>query len=285
LRRFIAALAACAAASAAAEERAARWYVQIDNDVLMSDRWYTSGVRVARVAGRAGYELELSLMQEIFTPEAKHYAAGVVDRAPTAQLLFSAARHDRSPGAFQTLELALGVRGPSALGRQTTDLIHRIVPAPEVDWSQQDSDRFDGHLAAVRTHRFEWVDLHYGAVLGNQVLFGHAGAEVRWGSREAASTPLFRYAPTPPVAPGAAAGWGAFIGASVRAVGRNAMLTQYGAPGVTLERRDAVVRAGGGVAWTGKYGAMTFALVQESREFEGQREPHRFGSLTLHAEF
>ena len=285
-RVIVAALAAGAALGAMAAEGDARWYVQVDNDVFMSDRWYSSGARIARVAERGGHEIELGLLQEIFTPEAKYFAPGAIDRAPTARLLFSAARHDRSAAMFQTLELALGVRGPSALGRQTTDLIHRVVSAPEVDWSRQDANRFDGQVAAVRTHRLDWLDLHYGAVAGNQVAFGHAGAEVRFGSRDAAGTPLFRYAPTPPAAPGAAGGWGAFLGASVRGVARNEMLKRrYGAFDGALERRDAVVRAGGGVAWAGKALAITAALVQESREFEGQREPHRFGSLTVHVDF
>ena len=286
MRRLIAALAACAAASAAGADGAARWYVQVDNDVFMSDRWYSSGARIARVEARGGHGIELGLLQEIYTPEAKRFAPGVVDRAPTARLLLSAARHDRSATMFQTLELALGVRGPAALGRQTTGVIHRVVPAPEIDWSRQDSNRFDGQAAGVRTHRLEWLDLHYGAVLGNQVAFGHAGAEVRVGARDAAGTPLFRYAPTPPAAPGAAQGWGAFFGASIRAVGRNEMLRhRYDAPASPLERRDAVVRAGGGLAWIGRCVALTAALVQESREFEGQREPHRFGSLSVQAEF
>lgn len=286
MRRLIAALAACAAAGALAAPGEARWYLQVDNDVFMSDRWYSSGARIARVQERAGHEIEVGVLQEIFTPEAKRFAPGVVDRAPTARLLLSAARHDRAPGIFQTLEVALGVRGPAALGRQTTDLIHRLVPAPEIDWSRQDSNRFDGQVAAVRTHRLDRVDLHYGAVLGNTVSFAHAGAEVRFGARDAASTPVFRYAPSPPAAPGLAQGWGAFIGASVRAVGSNDMLKrQYDIIGGALERRDAVVRAGGGLAWVGKCLAFTLALVQESREFDGQREPHRFGSLSVHAGF
>ena len=101
------------------------------------DRWYSSGARLARVEERTGHEIELGVLQEIYTPEAKRFAFGVVDRAPTARLLLSVARHDRSPGMFQTIELALGVRGPAALGRQTTDFIHRLVPAPGIDWSRQ----------------------------------------------------------------------------------------------------------------------------------------------------
>ncbi|HEX7465852.1 MAG TPA: lipid A-modifier LpxR family protein, partial [Usitatibacter sp.] len=140
---------ACALASgacAAAED--ARWYVKIDNDVVFgTDRWYTSGVRIARVKD----DLELALVQDIYTPDAKHWHFGVDDRAPTAELLAVGAKHMHGPDYFQTIELALGVRGPSAVGRQATSDIHRLIPAPEVDWSRQLDDAFDGHVAFTRS--------------------------------------------------------------------------------------------------------------------------------------
>jgi hypothetical protein len=73
---------------------------------------------------------------------------------------------------------------------------------------------------------------------------------------------------------------------NVRGVARNEMLRrQYTAFAPELERRKAVVRAGGGLSWARPGMEFSLALVQESREFEGQRAPHRFGSLTLHAAF
>lgn len=274
-----------AASAAGAAVGDARWYLQVDNDVFMSDRWYTSGLRLARTEDCGAYFLELGLLHEIYTPEAKRFAAGVIDRAPTARALVSAARHDVGPGLFQTLELDLGVRGPAALGRQLTRAIHRLVPAGEVDWSRQESNRVDAQLAGVRTHRLPWLDVHYGAVLGNQVTFAHAGAELRLGAR-GASSPLLRYASTPPLIGTPESGWGTFLGASIRGVARNEMLRRpYSASGAELGRRNGAVRAGGGVSWSSARFAATLSLVQESREFEGQRAPHRFGSLTVHADF
>ncbi|HEY2628920.1 MAG TPA: lipid A-modifier LpxR family protein, partial [Usitatibacter sp.] len=60
------AIAACALATAAfADDDAARWYLRVDNDVAFhTDRWYTSGVRIARVKDA----LEWGLTQEIYTP-------------------------------------------------------------------------------------------------------------------------------------------------------------------------------------------------------------------------
>ena len=284
MRRLAAALLACAITPAAAGEPA-RWYVRIDNDAFFNtDRWYSSGLRLARVEARGDREIELGLVQEIYAPEAKRYEFGVVDRAPAARLLLAAARHDRSPELFQTLEVALGVRGPAALGRQMTDLMHRIAPAREIVWSRQESNRFDGAVAATRTHRRGWLGLHYGALLGNQVAFAHAGADLRFGSPGAA-TFVLRHVSTPPGGDDSR-GWGGFVGASVRRVARNDMLhRQYTAFASDLERRDTVTRTAAGISWSRPALEISLAIVRESREFEGQRVPHGFGSLTLHAAF
>lgn len=275
------------ASGAFAADKDARWYLQIDNDVVFgTDRWYTSGVRLARVAAHGDHEMEWGLAQEIYTPEAKHFVPGDLDRSPTARLMLSAARHDRLPGCLQTIEAALGVRGPAALGRQTTELIHKVISAPEVDWSQQDGNRFDAQLAAVRTHTFSPLVLHYGASLGNQVAFAHAGLELRVGEGTGRdiSTSLMRFAATPPPAGGD--GWGAFAGVSGRAVARNEMLERgYGTPASQLERNRFVTRWAAGVTWARSWGSVAFTVAQDSREFDGQRVPDRFGSLAVHVAF
>ena len=285
-RRIAAGLLLLAAAPAANADAEARWYVQIDNDVPFgTDRWYTSGARLARVADG----IEWGLAQEIYTPDAKHWTPGTIDRIPTARLLASVARHDTAPGVFQTVELALGVRGPAALGRQTTEAIHHLIPAPRVDWSRQPENRFDGQLALARSQAIgaDLVKAHFGAVAGSQIAFAHAGVELRVGANRGMVSPLLRFAPTPPTA-GASAehGWNAYAGASARAVGRNELLAlDYDPFGPALERRRGVARVVAGVAWTQPWGALAFELAQDSREFTAQAAPHRFGSLAIHVGF
>ncbi|HET7730829.1 MAG TPA: lipid A-modifier LpxR family protein [Usitatibacter sp.] len=290
MRRAVAvALAGLAVGSAAASDDA-RWYAQVDNDVpFATDRWYSSGVRLARVQPHADHAVELGLVQEIYSPEAKYFAPHVVDRRPAARLLLSAARHDVSARHFQTLELAAGVRGPAAQGEGTTDLIHRVIPARFVDWSREGPNRFDGRIVAARTHSLAPFRVHYGAVLGNQVTYAHAGFEVRTGRGDAIAfdSPLLRHAPTPPGIGGpAASGWSLFAGASARAVARNELLDEgYREGGPAPERRDGVLRVAAGFSAANAWGAVVLALAQESREFAQQRVPHRFGSLTVHVPF
>jgi lipid A 3-O-deacylase len=293
VRRALALLAAGASLDAAAAEQPG-WYLQVDNDVVYrTDRWYTSGVRIADVLDRGDHGIEWGVLQEIYTPEAKR--TNPIDRPNAARLLATFARHDRSDDAWRTLELDAGVTGPAALGRQAQDFVHRFVPAPHEEWGHQRSNRFDGELAWVRTQDLgiptgDWprVKAHYGAVLGNQIAFAHAGIELRIGEGAAAalSTPAIRFAATPPITSAADGSWSAFLGASVRAVAWNHLLDF--APNLdtaTPERRRFVHRFVGGVTWAGRYAAVTFTLVDDGREFVGQRLDHGFGSLTLHVPF
>ncbi|HET9651793.1 MAG TPA: lipid A-modifier LpxR family protein, partial [Usitatibacter sp.] len=71
-----------------------------------------------------------------------------------------------------------------------------------------------------------------------------------------------------------------------RAVARNAMIGgnyDPGAPDVHMEH--VVTRVAVGAAWTLARGSITFAVVQESREFREQRKPQCFGSLGVNWNF
>ena len=268
---------------AAAED--ARWYAQIDNDVVFgTDRWYTSGVRIARV--RDG--LEFGLDQEVFTPAAKDWRPGKDDRVPVGRLLAYGALHGEGRGYFQTMQLALGVRGPAALGRQTTNAIHHLISAPHVDWSRQLDNRFDASVAFTRSQSVvvDRIKVHAGATLGTQLSFAHAGFEVRAGDPRPASA-LLRFAPTPPFAPveGASA-WSAYAGASVRAIGRNDLLSRnYDPFGADLQYRRGMTRVAVGAALMRPWGTLAFDLAQDSKEYDGQFAPQRFGSVTVHFAF
>lgn len=278
------AIAACALATATwADDDAARWYVRIDNDVFFhTDRWYSSGLRIARVKD----DLEFGITQEIYTPEAKYQSPTLQDRAPAGRLLASVAKHFHGEAAFDTLELDLGVRGPSALGEQAQDGVHHLVDSgAHVDWSRQLPDEFDGSAIAVRTQSFgAGFRGHVGLVAGTQVAFAHAGLEWRFGEASSPSSALLRFAATPPFGNGR--GWSGYIGASARGVARNELLSKnYYVFGPDLEKKNEVTRVAGGVAWSQAWGDLMFDLATDSREFEGQRTSHAFGSLALHVKF
>ena len=286
MRRVAAAAAACIAISAGAAESDSRWYVQVDNDLVFNtDRGYSSGLRIARVAGSGELQVEWGLLHEIYSPEGKYWSPGVDDRAPTARLLLYGARHRFTPRYFETLELAAGVRGPAAQGERLTSFVHKFVDAAEVDWSREEGDQVDVQLAAVRSHKVGGFRLHYGAVAGSEQGFAHGAVEWRVGEGAAldALSPLLRYAATPPPPTTAPAGWAFFVGAGARAVAWNDMIDRnYDAFGPEIEPKRVVGRAAAGLAWVGPWGAVTFAIGAESREFDAQRRSQGFGSLTAY---
>lgn len=266
-----------------------RWYLQVDNDVVfVTDRWYTSGVRLARVASNDGHEWELGFIHEVYTPEQRNWEPGRADRQPTARLLLDGAIHKRTPDVFDTYELQLGVRGKAALGEQTTRFIHHAIPAYDVDWSRQLPNRFDGSVVVARSMNAAPLRLHMGAVLGTQVAFAHLGTELRYGpgSRDI-DFQVMRFAATPPFAHRSdRLGWSVFAGASVRIVAHNAMIgPNYDPGGAQIHEQPAVGRLAGGAAWTFPRGSITFSLVHDTREFDEQRKPQQFGSLAVHWAF
>jgi len=274
----------CAAFAANAAQEEPRWYLQVDNDVLFgTDRWYTSGVRVARVAPRGDHEIEWGLTQEVYTPEGKRFAPGTLDRAPVGRLLLSGARHDTGESQFQTIELSLGVRGRGALGRRTTEAVHYVVPSPFVDWEREEGTRVDAMAAIARSHRFGNVSLHYGGVAGSARTFVHAGAQLNLGP--ALYSPVMRFAATAPPA-GAGASWSAFVGASGRAVVNDHLVERgYDASLIAPAHENFVGRIAVGLGTVRHWGSISLTAAMDTREFEGQRVAHRFGSLMVHFDF
>jgi len=281
--RLAALLVACAANSHAWADEA-HFYTQIANDVAFgTDRWYTSGVRMAREKDG----IEWGLVQDIYTPDAKNWHPGKDDRAPTARLLGSGALHQRTPELWQTIEFALGVRGPAALGHQVTHAVHHFVPAPHVDWSRQPGGQLDAQVAITRTQPvvFDFLKVHYGATVGSQVAFAHAGFELRAGD-STLSNALLRFAPTPPTSTGSAHAWSAYIGASERVIGRDELISRnYDPFGAELKYRRAQSRLAAGLAWKWHWGALAFDVVQDAKEFDAQTAPQRFGSVSVLVDF
>ncbi|MGZ5066664.1 MAG: lipid A-modifier LpxR family protein [Usitatibacter sp.] len=284
--RPAAAALALLAASAGATAGEAHWYAQVANDVAFgTDRWYTSGVRIAREKDG----VEWGIVQDVYTPDAKHWHAGVDDRAPAARLLLSGALHQRTESLFQTFEIAAGVTGPSALGEEATSAVHRLVPAPHVEWDRQGADELDAQAVVARTHWLApgFLQVHYGATLGTHLTFAHAGFEVR-GGNAAISSALLRFAPTPPVAARGddARSWSAYLGMSARLIAKNEFLVRnYDPFGADLSYRRSVTRLAAGASYIAGWGTVTFEAAQDSKEFDAQAAPHRFGSLSVQFPF
>ena len=289
MRRSAWAILALALSTTAAAQDTAKWYAQVDNDFFFgTDRWYSSAVRLARVAPHGGREIEWALQHDVWGPDAKKFELGQVEREPAARLYGAVALHDRNERRHVTLEATLGVRGPAALGEEVTDLIHAIVPARDVNWDRQAGNRVEAQLTYSRSDFRDGFHLHHGVVAGTTMAFAHAGAELRFGDAHLAtvSSPLMRFAPTPPWNGAKGDGWSGFAGISARYVARNAVLGEpYDPLSDRVEREKVVARLVGGATWQRTWGSVVLALAVESREFTAQRTAHGFGSLTVHVPF
>jgi hypothetical protein len=223
-------------------------------------------------------------VQEIYTPEAKHYEPLDIDRGPTARLFLSAARHESGPACFQTFELAAGVRGPGARGESTQNAVHHVIPGPRVDWSHEDPvNHLDAQVSAARSDRMGDFTFNYGAVLGTTRILAHAGAQVNWGAPMLA--PSLRFAPTPP-AVGGAPGWGGYVGVSARGVARDELLNRgYDEVLEPPTRNKLIGRLAAGAGLSDRWGTVSLTLALDSREFKQQRVAQPFGSLVVHLDF
>ena len=269
-------------------EGAGGWYTQVDNDVFFhTDRWYTSGVRIARVAPAAIGRWRWASCRRSTRRKPGSTIPSTV-RPPRAS---------SRPSRATTAAKASGRRWSSTWASRVPRRWADRRRSSSTAWSprrtrtgHQRANRVDAQFAWVRSHDFQGdpakpahLYAHYGVVAGNQLAFAHGGVELRYGHGAAMglSTPALRFAATPPLAPGDGS-WAAFAAASVRAVAVNHLLDF--APGVDeppARRKPTVGRFLAGVAWAGEAATVTFSLAEDTREFAGQRRDQAFGSVTL----
>ncbi len=147
--------------------------------------------------GSAGLQrnLVLSLGQTIYTPRDIKSTALLPDQRPYAGWLYAGvAYHTKNHTALDTVELAVGLVGPWALGEQAQDLIHDLRGFEKFQgWDNQ----LDNELGIVLLyeHKDKLIDQvshrsggfgydligHAGASLGNVATYVNMGAEFRIG--------------------------------------------------------------------------------------------------------
>jgi hypothetical protein len=314
--------------------------VHLENDTFTgTDRYYTNGVKLTWLSkdldalsderhlpgwfkhslgwldtlslgeksgenGRVWRNIGISFGQSIFTPQETDTDIPDPNDRPYAGWLYgSLALHSKTDRRLDTLELTLGIVGPSALGEEVQNSVHRKIGAPEANgWDYQLKDEPGIILTWMRYYRAfqasrggnlkgfgEDLILHGGGCLGNVSTYAALGGEWRLGYNLPHDFGTSLIAPggdvKAPSAPGSRSQWGAlvFVGAEARAVARNIFLdgnTWQGGPHVSKE--PLVADANIGVAvYYGSF-KLTYATVFRSKEFSEQPyQGQQFGSLTL----
>lgn len=137
--------------------------------------------------------IALSLGQSIYTPRDVSSENPPTSQRPYAGWLYtSLALHSKDERELDTLELTLGVVGPSALGEEVQNNFHNAIGSPRPEgWSHQLHDEPGLMLTWQRNWRFMALDLptglgldvipHAGVTAGNVAIYANLGGEVRFG--------------------------------------------------------------------------------------------------------
>lgn len=304
------------------------WSVRVENDKfttlpLGSDKYYTNGLEAtwtsapghvpAPLDSLAGFlwgdgarRWGLGISQQMYTPTDTGTATPNPRDRPLAGYLagtLSLMQDSGTPsfGHRDQLALAVGVIGPSALGRQVQNGWHRIINvAPNRGWDKQMPDEPQLQVTMGRTWKVPLLQAggletdalpSASAGVGTLRDYVQTGLALRLGQGLAAD-----YGPTR-IRPGLSGGdaftpqpgvaWYVFLAADGQLVGRDALLDGelfHRAAHVPHKRAVAELMAGVAVIWHGV--RLTYTQTWQTEQFNGQKAGlFNFGSITASAKF
>jgi len=300
-----------------AEEKASfepvHYNIVFENDYFVTtDRWYTTGVDLSLLSRIYARPLPfsdkkslsyigLSLSLEMYTPEKFNDPEPQPNDRPYAGWLYgSFALHQSSAKCLDSLELQLGIVGPSARAEEIQRFVHDHVIGDPVDgWQNQLRDEPGVNLAyhhhqrySSRSGGYETVFIpRIGAVLGNVRTEADLGLLYRLGvhlprdfGQNFVMTPGLDSA-IPAINMGEGRKKAPFscylqLQSDLRLVARDLFLegNSYKSS-LSVEPYPMVGRVGGGIG--GAYGNYQLSLIwtAESRSFTQQHRIHGYGSL------
>ncbi len=252
------------------------------------------------------FNLGFAVGQMMFTPNDTQSVALVADDRPYAGWLYGAlAFVSKTDRVADTLEIQLGVIGPSSLAEDAQKFVHdvRDLPLPR-GWDNQLDDEPGLVIYYERKWRLARAELvgklgydfigHAGLAVGNVYDYVAAGGEARFGWRlpRDFGTSLIRPggdANAPAIASGTRArglgvyGFAAFGG---RLVARDIFLdgnTFSSSHDVDKKHLVGDFILGASVVYRAV--KLSYAQVFRTKEFDGQDRHHNFGSLSLSLSF
>ena len=248
----------------------------------------------------------VSIGQTIYTPEDIEATEVVQDDRPYAGWLYTSfAYHSKDRNQLDSLEIQLGIIGPSALGEDAQDWVHDLRGFAQFQgWDNQLRDEFGlllayEHKRKILEHQSNnshfGYDLitHAGLAFGNIGIYTNAGAEVRVGWRIPRD---FGTSAVRPAGDNSAPDahwdprylkdgkWGLHFFASfdTRIIARDIFLdgnTFGSSHSVRKEHIVADLSAGISAVFEGV--KISYAQVFRTREFKQQDDAHSYGSLSI----
>ncbi len=207
--------------------------ISFENDFFTpanQDRHYTQGIRISYLAGEdrglkpvqtviralplipgeAHVRVSYSLGQSAFTPEDIKATEPVLDDRPYAGWLYLALGGAVISGnKFDSVELSIGMIGPSSAAGISQEAIHTILDGRDPKgWSNQLGNEFALQIFRERKWRMihsggdQGLQLdfmpHLGGSLGNILIYGAAGGVVRIGNDLLSDVGVSRIRPSIP---------------------------------------------------------------------------------------
>jgi lipid A 3-O-deacylase len=241
------------------------------------------------------------LVHQIYTPNDIEQRGLIENDRPYAGIVYGGlSLYDDVPmGNWRQatdLHLNIGLVGPSSLADSIQREVHRITNSDRPrGWNNQLGDEA---IVNVAMRRQWWNSApligkqfahgpSVSAALGNFYTYASAGYSVRWGD-EASGIPTLTPNPGSRQHMTGKEGWQWYLFASVDGYYMAQNLTLDGntfRDSHSVDRKEWVGDVSAGLALAWEDWQVTYALVQRSREFDGQEDQDKFGSLTLSKRF
>lgn len=295
------------------------WIVEYENDLFAGeDRYYSSGVRLTRIAetrtipswlesvarrfpgfeGAEALPYSLAISHNIYTPaDIVDPAFPPDDRPYAAWLNIKFATGTIQPRGADRVRVGLGIVGPAALGKQIQKGVHKAIDTDRpVGWDTQlkneptlllGYDRFRRILdwAEEENFGFDFSVLN-GVTVGNAHTHLSSGAFVRLGHNLPNDMGPPRITPAASGSgwfqPSDKRSWYFYFGTEGRIVGRDLFIegnTFGGRNGV--DARRFVGELFGGFVFTQGNFRTAYTHVWRNREFDGQIAAQDYGALSL----
>jgi lipid A 3-O-deacylase len=266
---------------------------------------------ISRALGRLvlpgeAYKLGLSLGQNLYTPVNTATTAPQPNDRPYAAWLYVGvafqvyqppvplAGGGSSLARLDTVELATGLVGPGALGRQVQNSVHSLIgAAPANGWGNQIHNEPGLDLGYERKWRLStasardgWgADLipHLGASLGNIFTYANAGFEFRAGWHLPADFGTNLIRPSGDSNSRRRQKWSVFVfgAADGRAVARDITLDGNSfRASASIPKDPFVADFTGGLGFGTRHWQLTYSEAERTREFVGQQKASVFGSIS-----